>query len=178
MSLTFVQGGVMAAETGMRPMTLITGRAAAMTVVAAITRGHGCRHLPGRMRERRSGADAWELLTCRQLLEQISRAPGCTSAASSTVPITVLPRSHPWLTPDPSRRQPDRRLRLTIGAGAWLPGLPPGVVALSKSECSSVRTFHRPFLSRRTFLAASGAAAAASVLRRGALVPARAPNFV
>ena len=28
-----------------------------------------------------------------------------------------------------------------------------------------MRTFHRPFLSRRTFLAASGAAAAASVLR-------------
>jgi FtsP/CotA-like multicopper oxidase with cupredoxin domain len=42
----------------------------------------------------------------------------------------------------------------------------PGIrVARSKGECSAMSAFHRHFLSRRTFLAASGAAATASVLR-------------
>ena len=69
------------------------------------------------------------------------------------------------MTHDPFRGRPDYGLRLPIGTGARIAGLNVRLWLTLSKVTGAVRAFHRRFLSRRTFLAASGAAAAGSVLR-------------
>ena len=93
----------------------------------------------------------------------------------STAPERPVPQSrsrssqdpHPWLTPDPFRRRPGDRLRLAVRGAHEPPSLnAPGIAwRYPRVSAGAVRAFHRTFLSRRNFLAASGAVAAASVLR-------------